>query len=1385
LSTIYRATMAAAAVVDPSAEFELLERIGKGQFGEVWKALHKKTNKLLAIKKILPGAAMSDLTKEITILKKCVSPFIVRYYGNYNHQGLMWIVMEYCSLGSLNDIMVITGKTLSEVQIATVCKAMLEGLHFMQSQAKIHRDIKPHNVLINKYGAAKLCDFGISSDLEPGALRKTVIGTPYYLAPEVLKDQGYDYKADIWALGISAIEMAEKDPPYADLHPMRVLFVLANNPSPKLTHEEHWSPEFNSFVRACLELNPEKRPFAGDLLNHPFLRKSNPDKLGPLIQAALDAIDRHGGLEKAVEAMKPKPEEEGETEQDAADKDLNDDMLAGSGALLTLDSPGTTTGTSLVMGSSDDEDDDDFFDDFGSDCSDDSVEEIDIDDLLGDLGDDGSAATSKKSRKSNASSLSSSSASNATKPTNTIVPGSLGVPSLALDLTGLTDSKKTGPEPTTPHKSSRTPRTRREAEAKLKIQMGANGQIFGASPEVMTARVQEAPATVSSGDLGSILAEIDWKGLEKDAREEEEAEKRRKEKEEVVLEKSSGATGASSSAVSATQKTASTIDWSKPMAALQEELKSTATKRHIRGTGSSSSSSGNYEELLAELDVMGRRSTTPDRERGARNVLVARAFEREFPVSTPVGMKGDWVGRFEGPNPFRNNPQFVLTVEKPTQVLVTLRQMQSSRTNAPLHTISVHVFQVRDIVQSFPEMPSYGAVLEAERVAERQVCTAGLLEEISSEAKYVIVPLVHELTLQENCAFELEIKVANPEAKPKIDLVPTLSMKMARGQWTEMTAGGSAAYPSWRLNPQYHIKVHRATDMHMFLTQHTKLPEHLGCYIVRSDDGRFVMRLSQSRLINNDLKFRKRVEIASGRLQLMPGSYIVIPATYEPGRISPFTLSFLTSQANSYDLELVEPPFTRAFNGKWTQETAGGCLNHGSWIKNPKYSLSVVKPTQLSFVLGLPPHQYHHHHHHSHTPRTPKQATLAPPNATPEDPLIGFYLFRGNRGNAARLLRKDVVGRTKHFTDAREVVETIRLEPGAYILVPCTYQPNIHIDYQVQIHAESELEGVSFIEETLIQLEGAWQGPSAGGNFSHPSWRLNPQYLVTSSSECSVVVSLEQAPKATTEELPFISVAVIRPSDTTLIASTAPTQPSSAQATTSAATSSIKALTRTIDSKLFVLAPQDVASLPQFSNVFRQTSIPVSISPTQPLVLLPMTMTPNVETSFKIGVNHKDVKLVQLPDNLYTKVVSGDWSKTASTAGGCMNNRETWLQNPKFRFATKKPGLLRFVMQQFATAAPTAAPSAAQGSQKPAAPQIPPGGFYIFKSPTGQVANLSRQDFVGKSEFASTKEVRAQFEFEVGIYCIILTKFEPGAEGKFNLHLFAPHTEIAIGSMKS
>lgn len=198
--------------------------------------------------------------------------------------------------------MVLTGNTWNEQQIATLCQAVLNGIRYMEEQKLIHRDIKPHNILLNEAGEAKLCDFGISAQ---GPVRRTVIGTPYYLAPEVIQETGYGNACDIWALGISCIELAEYQPPLHDAHPMRVLFMIPLNPPPTLTSPEHWSQEFNSFLFHCLQKDPATRFPASQLLEHPFItQRANLKSLEPYLDDARDLVRSYGNgsLEVALKA---------------------------------------------------------------------------------------------------------------------------------------------------------------------------------------------------------------------------------------------------------------------------------------------------------------------------------------------------------------------------------------------------------------------------------------------------------------------------------------------------------------------------------------------------------------------------------------------------------------------------------------------------------------------------------------------------------------------------------------------------------------------------------------------------------------------------------------------------------------------------------------------------------------------------------------------------------------------------------------------------------------------------------------------------------------------------------------------------------------------------
>lgn len=297
---------------DPTKDFNLLEKLGEGSYGSVFKAVHLKTQTLTAIKRVPVDNDLEEILNEIKIMKQCRSPYIISYYGSYFKDNELWIVMEYCGAGSVSDLMRITDKVLSEDQISVVVRDALKGLVYLHSLRKIHRDIKAGNILLNEKGESKLADFGVSGQLsDTMAKRQTVIGTPFWMAPEVIQEVGYDVKADLWSLGITCIEMAEGKPPYSNIHPMRAIFMIPSRPPPKLTEPDKWSKEFNDFIAKCLTKNPEQRPHASELLKHGFVTKAKATSiLLPLIHEATELINKLG-REEAMGLTGSDSEEEG------------------------------------------------------------------------------------------------------------------------------------------------------------------------------------------------------------------------------------------------------------------------------------------------------------------------------------------------------------------------------------------------------------------------------------------------------------------------------------------------------------------------------------------------------------------------------------------------------------------------------------------------------------------------------------------------------------------------------------------------------------------------------------------------------------------------------------------------------------------------------------------------------------------------------------------------------------------------------------------------------------------------------------------------------------------------------------------------------------------
>eukprot|EP01119_Soliformovum_irregulare_P006316 TRINITY_DN1818_c0_g1_i1.p1 TRINITY_DN1818_c0_g1~~TRINITY_DN1818_c0_g1_i1.p1 ORF type:complete len:1116 (+),score=413.02 TRINITY_DN1818_c0_g1_i1:146-3493(+) len=278
---------------DPAKLYKELKKIGEGGVAEVYLAIENSSQKKVAIKKMnMNHKALTEqsLVNEILIMRNCTHENIVELVDTYQVKQQVWVVMEYMGRGSVTDILEqFQDIRMTEPQIAAVCLATLRGLECIHISHNIHRDIKSDNILVNDAGVIKIADFGFAAQLTMSKQkRKTVVGTPYWMAPELIQGMDYDEKVDIWSLAIMAMEMAEGEPPFMDFPPLRALFMITTQGIPDLKEPHIWSSEFRDFVKICLNIEPSLRPTPSQLKKHPFLQKkiSTPEEMLALADQA-------------------------------------------------------------------------------------------------------------------------------------------------------------------------------------------------------------------------------------------------------------------------------------------------------------------------------------------------------------------------------------------------------------------------------------------------------------------------------------------------------------------------------------------------------------------------------------------------------------------------------------------------------------------------------------------------------------------------------------------------------------------------------------------------------------------------------------------------------------------------------------------------------------------------------------------------------------------------------------------------------------------------------------------------------------------------------------------------------------------------------------------
>ena len=266
--------------------YEKLDCIGRGSFGEVFKGREKETDQMVALKLVDLEKADEEIDiiqREIKVMSQISNPYVVRYHTSLMKGSTLWIVMEFMSAGSLKELVDAVGP-FPEEAIATVMKALMKGLDYIHREGKVHRDIKAANILLSDQGEVKLADFGVAGQMTSTVRqRNTFVGSPFWMAPEVIQESLYNEKADIWSAGITGLELANGLPPHAREHPYKALLLIPKNEPPRV-EGGHFSRAFKDFIALCVRKNPSERPGAEYLLHHPFLKRARTASIKELLR---------------------------------------------------------------------------------------------------------------------------------------------------------------------------------------------------------------------------------------------------------------------------------------------------------------------------------------------------------------------------------------------------------------------------------------------------------------------------------------------------------------------------------------------------------------------------------------------------------------------------------------------------------------------------------------------------------------------------------------------------------------------------------------------------------------------------------------------------------------------------------------------------------------------------------------------------------------------------------------------------------------------------------------------------------------------------------------------------------------------------------------------